>query len=253
MALYLNKLSFLIPAYNEEKTIREVLSTIRDLSLYQNIQKQLIVVNDCSVDNTENEVQAFMKEFPALEITYIKHTTNMGKGGAIKTAIKKATGDYVIVQDADNEYDPEDINLILQKIEEEEAQVVYGSRILHQIAQPNAPLLFKGKHPDAYLGHYLGGVLVTIFTNIFGGARLTDEPTCYKCFQTDLIKSFQINENDFGWEPEITIKILKRKIPIYEVPIQYFPRSMEEGKKIGWKDGLKALWLIIKYRFSTTK
>jgi glycosyltransferase involved in cell wall biosynthesis len=250
MNFTLRKLSFLIPAYNEERTIRQVLDTLRNLSLYQGVQKQLIVVNDCSSDNTEGEVQAFIQDFPEIEVLYFKHATNMGKGGAIKTAIKVATGDYVIVQDADNEYDPEDINKILKKIIEEEALVVYGSRILKQRAQTTTAF-FKGKHPDAYLGHYLGGVLVTVFTNIFGGARLTDEPTCYKCFQTELVKSFEIIENDFAWEPEITIKVLRKKIKIHEVPISYFPRSMDEGKKISWKDGVKALWTVVKYRLKS--
>jgi glycosyltransferase involved in cell wall biosynthesis len=242
-------LSIVIPAYNEGKTIHLILDKVKAVQLINAIQKEVIIVNDCSKDDTEEAVKRYMTQNPDLNIQYFKHEVNRGKGGSIKTGIKVATGDVVIVQDADLEYDPEDYNLILPKFINEGYKVVYGSRILKQ-KQKNNKILFSGKHPDAYPLAYLGGVTVTKFANLLCGLQLTDEPTCYKAFDTKLIQSIEIDNDDFAWEPEITVKLAKLGYKFAEVPISYFPRKVTEGKKIGWKDGVKALFTILKYKFN---
>ncbi len=234
------KLSILIPAYNEEKSIQELIAAVKKVNL-DNIEKEIIVIDDGSKDKTRELVRNIEG------ITLIEHKHNLGKGGAIKTGIKSATGDIIIVQDADLEYNPEEIGLIIKPIVEKNALVVYGSRFLSRV-QLNRNKLFM-KHHKSYLFAYLGGRMITKITNLLFLSHLTDEPTCYKCFRADVIKNIKINTNGFEWEPEVTAKILKKRIKIVEVPISYNPRTIEEGKKINWKDGFKAIWTLFKYRF----
>jgi dolichol-phosphate mannosyltransferase len=227
----MKKLSIIIPAYNEEKTIKEILLKVKNLHIPE-IEKEIIVVDDASTDQTG----FILKEQKGIK--FIQHQKNQGKGGAFKTGLTQAQGEIIIVQDADLEYDPADIKKCIQPILEKQAQVVYGSRELNKENKRGQWLFF------------LGGKTVTWFCNFLYGSRLTDEPTCYKCFKASLIKSFNIKGNDFTWEPEITAKILKRGIKIKEVPIKYFPR--QQGKKINYQDGIKALWTLLKYRFVST-
>ena len=233
------KLSILIPAYNEEKSIQELLATVKNVNL-GDIEKEIIVIDDGSKDGTKE----ILRNTP--NIKFIEHKKNMGKGGAIKTGIKHATGDIIIVQDADLEYNPHEIGSVIKPIIEKRAKVVYGSRFLSR-KQLNRNRLFM-KHHKSYLFAYLGGRMITHITNLLFLSHLTDEPTCYKCFRSDIIKNIRIKNNGFEWEPEVTAKILKKGIKIIEVPISYNPRTIEEGKKINWKDGFKAIWTLIKYR-----
>jgi glycosyltransferase involved in cell wall biosynthesis len=234
---YIDKLSILIPAYNEEKTIFKVLKRISEIELINQIQKEIIVVNDCSKDNTEVEIKHFISENPAFQIKYIKHEVNQGKGSAIRTAIQNATGDYLIVQDADLEYDPQEFNILLKPVVDGYADVVYGSRFMGGNA-----------HRILFFWHTIGNKFLTFLSNMFTNLNLTDMETCYKLFHTKTIQSIHLVENRFGFEPEITAKISKIKgIRIYEVGISYYGRTYEEGKKIGWRDGFRALYCIIKY------
>jgi len=225
----MKKLSIIIPAYNEELTIEKLLDKVRMIEI-PNVEKEIIVVDDCSTDKTGE----ILKKQKNLKL--IRQEKNQGKGAAFKIGIKHSTGDIIIVQDADLEYDPEDIKLCVEPIIKSEAQVVYGSRELNKKNKAYSSFIF-----------FLGGHLVTWVTNLLYGSHLTDEPTCYKCFNAKLLKSFKIDGQGFEWEPEITAKLLKRGIRIIEVPISYFPRK--EGKKIQYRDGLKAIWTLIKYRF----
>lgn len=236
------KLSILIPAYNESATIVQLLDKVKSVPLEdKGIEKEIIVVDDCSRDNT-NELVRNIKG-----ITLISHTKNKGKGGAIKTGIRYATGDIIIVQDADLEYNPDEYYSLISPIIEKKAKVVYGSRFLSR-QQKRRNNLFLKKHIRSYLMAYLGGRIITLFTNILFGTGITDEPTCYKVFRSDVIKSIRIRGNRFDWEPEVTAKIAKRGIKIHEVPISYYPRTMEEGKHIRWQDGFEAIWTLFKYR-----
>jgi len=234
------KLSILIAAYNEEKSIQELITTVKKVNL-GNIEKEIIVIDDGSKDKTRELVRVIDG------IILIEHKHNRGKGGAIKTGIKSATGDIIIIQDADLEYNPQEIGDVIQPIVEKKALVVYGSRFLSR-AQLNKNKLFM-KHHKSYLFAYFGGRMITKITNFLFLSNLTDEPTCYKCFRAGVIKRVKINTDGFEWEPEVTAKILKRRIKIVEVPISYNPRTIEEGKKINWKDGFKAIWTLVKYRF----
>ena len=231
------KLSILMPAYNEEKTIAEIVKQIDAVDLSKlNVEKELIIVDDGSKDRTIDIVKGLMKKYPY--IRFFKHKKNKGKGGAIKTAIRRSTGDILIVQDADLEYDPKDYARCILPILKGKAKVVYGSRRLK-----------KSNKQYSGWSYFLGGVGITLIFNILFFTRLTDEPTCYKTFRADVIKKIKINGNRFDWEPEVTAKLVKRGIKIKEVPISYYPRSIEEGKHIRWKDGVDAVWTMIKYRF----
>jgi glycosyltransferase involved in cell wall biosynthesis len=233
------KLSILIPAYNEGKTIHHILNKVKSVDLIGGYTKEVIIVNDCSKDNTEEAIHNYISKNPDLQITYYKHEINQGKGAAIHTAIAKATGDICIVQDADLEYDPEEFNVLLKPIIDGFADVVYGSR-------------FMGGNPHRVLffWHTLGNKFLTFLSNMMTNLNLTDMETCYKMFKTEIIQKIKLNEKRFGFEPEVTAKIAKiPKIRIYEVGISYYGRTYEEGKKIGWKDGFRAIYCILKYKF----
>ncbi len=246
------KLSIVIPVYNEEKSIQNLLQKICDLKLVNEFKKEILVVNDCSKDSTEEKIFDFMKSDDGKAIKYYKHEVNKGKGGGVKTGIKNATGDLIIVQDADLEYDPNDINPIIEKFNDESVKVVYGSRTAKE-RELNRSALLKGKHPDAYLLAYIGNEIITGLINLLHGKRYTDIFTCYKCFRADFIKPIQIDNDDFDWEPELTVKFAKANVVIYEVPISYHPRRTKEGKKINWKDGVKAIICILKYTIGNFK
>lgn len=232
-------LSIVIPAYNEGRTIHLILDRVKAVSLRNNITKEVIIVNDCSKDNTEEAIQAYMGNNPDLNIQYFKHEVNQGKGAALHTGIQKATGDFVIIQDADLEYDPNEYNILLQPILDGFADVVYGSR-------------FMGGNPHRILffWHSIGNKMLTFLSNMFTNLNLTDMETCYKLFRREIIQGLQLKEKRFGFEPEVTAKVSRiPNIRIYEVGISYYGRTYEEGKKIGWKDGFRAIWCILKYNF----
>lgn len=230
-------LSVIIPAYNEASSIGEILKKIIAVSEKENIIKEVIIVNDCSTDNTEEAVQFFKKNNSCLNIRYVKHPKNMGKGAAVRTGISLATGDYLIIQDADLEYDPKEYIRLLEPVYNAGADVVYGSR-------------FRGGnvHRVLFFWHSIGNRLLTFISNMTTNLNLTDMETGYKLFRTDIIQQIKIVENKFGFEPEITAKIARnKKLKIYEVGISYYGRSYSEGKKINWKDGVRALYCIVKY------
>jgi glycosyltransferase involved in cell wall biosynthesis len=232
----MKKLSIIIPAYNEGKTIHLILDKIKQTNLID-IEKEIIIINDCSRDDTEDSINRYISTNLDLNIQYFKHEFNQGKGAAIKTGIHKATGDFVIIQDADLEYDPNEYSILLKPILDGFADVVYGSR-------------FMGGNPHRILffWHSIGNQFLTFISNMFTNLNLTDMETCYKLFRREIIQSIQIQEKRFGLEPEITAKISKiPNIRIYEVGISYYGRTYEEGKKIGWKDGFEAIWCILKY------
>lgn len=233
----MNKLSIVIPVYNEEATIKLTLSKVKEVALINDTKKEIIIVNDCSTDKTEESVKDFIAANPLLEIFYYKHTVNSGKGAALHTGISKATGDFLIIQDADLEYDPQEYNVLLKPALDGHADVVYGSR-------------FKGgrAHRVLFFGHTLGNILLTFVSNLFTNLNLSDMETGYKLFKTDIIQKLNLKEKRFGFEPEVTARIAKiPKIRIYEVGISYFGRTYEEGKKINWVDGVRAFYCIIKY------
>jgi len=231
------KLSIIIPAFNEGNTIHLILNKIKAVNLVGNIQKEIIIVNDCSTDNTEQAIFTYKEDNPGLNIEYFKHEINKGKGAALHTGISKATGEFLIIQDADLEYDPDEYNDMLKPVCRGFADVVYGSR-------------FMGNNPHRILffWHSIGNHMLTFFSNMFSNLNLTDMETCYKLFDTKLIQSIKLSEPRFGFEPEITQKIARiPKIRIYEVGISYYGRTYQDGKKIGWKDGVRAIYCILKY------
>jgi glycosyltransferase involved in cell wall biosynthesis len=235
--MIINKISIIVPAFNEESTISIIADKLLNLYLVNNIKKEIIIVNDCSTDNTEHLIQNIIKSNPTGEIIDIKHEKNLGKGAAIHSGIKNATGDYLIIQDADLEYDPSEINKLLKPVLDGYADVVYGSRFIG-----GAP------HRILFFWHTIGNKFLTFLSNFFTNLNLTDMETCYKLFKTSIIKTISLQEKRFGFEPEITSKIAKIKgIRIYEVGISYYGRTYLEGKKINWKDGFKAIYCIIRY------
>jgi glycosyltransferase involved in cell wall biosynthesis len=231
------KLSIVIPAYNEGPTIHNILNKVKAVRLIGELEKEVIIVNDCSRDNTEESILAYKASNPDLPISYYKHEVNQGKGAALHTGINKATGNFVIIQDADLEYDPEEYNLLLKPLLEGVADVVYGSR-------------FMGGNPHRILffWHSIGNRWLTTLSNMFTNLNLSDMETCYKVFRREIIQGIKLNEKRFGFEPEVTAKISRiPKIRIYEIGISYYGRTYEEGKKIGWKDGFRAIYCILKY------
>ena len=235
--MIINKISIIIPAYNEESTITIIVDKLIKLALIENIKKEIIIVNDCSTDGTEKLIENIVASHLDTEIVYLKHSNNAGKGAAIHTGIKSATGDYLMIQDADLEYDPNEINKLLKPIIDGYADVVYGSRFIG-----GAP------HRILFFWHTIGNKFLTFLSNFFTNLNLTDMETCYKIFKTSIIKKIQLKEKRFGFEPEVTSKIAKVKdIRIYEVGISYYGRTYTEGKKINWKDGFKAIYCIIRY------
>ena len=224
------KLSIVIPCYNEKNTIQNILEVVRKVP----IEDKEIIVDDCSKDGTRHVLQNELKH---LVDRLILHEVNQGKGAALRTGFQAAKGDIVIVQDADLEYDPFEIPIVIDPIAQGKADVVFGSRFLG-----------AGPHRVVYYWHRLGNMVLTTLSNMFTNINLTDMETCYKAFKREIIQSIKIEENRFGFEPEITAKLSKiKEIRIYEVGISYYGRTYAEGKKIGWKDGVRAIWCILKY------
>lgn len=223
------KLSVIMPAYNEEATIEEILRRVKAVD----VPKEIIVVDDCSSDKTGDIVRGLNDP----EIILLRHETNMGKGAAIRTALEHVSGDIVVIQDADLEYSPEEFPGLIQPILDGFADVVYGSRFL------------GGPHRVHLFWHWVGNQFLTLLSNMMTNINLTDMETCYKAFRTEVLKKIRLRSNRFGFEPEVTAKVSRSGCRIYELPISYHGRSYSEGKKIGWKDGLVAVWTILKYRF----
>ncbi len=230
-------LSIIIPVYNEENTIHLILNKIKDVNLIYGIEKELVMVDDCSKDQSFKKLQAYKEQNPDLNISLYQHKKNKGKGAALHTGINQANGDLIIIQDADLEYDPNEYNELLKPILDGHADVVYGSRFM------------GGKpHRILFFWHSIGNGMLTLLSNAFTNLNLTDMETCYKLFKAEYIKGLTLKENRFGFEPEVTAKISRLpKIRIYEIGISYYGRTYDEGKKIGWKDGFRALYCILKY------
>ena len=233
----LTKLSIVIPCYNEERTVHLILDKVVNVKLVNNINKELIIVNDCSKDKTKEVIENYFHQHPDIDFKLFNHEVNKGKGAAIHTGISKATGEYLVIQDADLEYDPREYNLLMQPVIDGFADVVYGSRFIG-----------GNPHRILFFWHSVGNKFLTTFSNMFTNLNLTDMETCYKLFRTTTIQNMKLCEKRFGFEPEVTAKIARvPKVRIYEVGISYYGRTYEEGKKIGWKDGLRAVWCILKY------
>lgn len=233
----LKVLSIVVPVYNEERTIHLILDKIQEVTLNGGLKKEVILVDDCSMDNSIEAIEKYMSNHPDIGLKLFKHEVNQGKGGALHTGIKVATGDLIVIQDADLEYDPQEYNDLLKPILNGQADVVYGSR-------------FMGGNPHRILffWHSIGNGFLTFLSNAFTNLNLTDMETCYKMFKADIIQGLQLKEKRFGFEPEVTAKISRIKnLRIYEIGISYYGRTYEEGKKIGWKDGFRAMYCILKY------
>ncbi|MDR0976451.1 MAG: glycosyltransferase family 2 protein [Prevotellaceae bacterium] len=231
-------LTVIIPGFNEAGTIAHIIEKVLAAQLPDNIRKEIVVVDDCSTDDTGKIVRQLIAKHPDGRIRYFRHDRNRGKGYAVRTGIGKATGDAIIIQDADMEYDPDDYAALLKPLLAGESKVVYGSRVLNK------------ENKMSYRSFYWGGRLISWATTRLFGHLITDEPTCYKLFDARLLKSIPLTSNRFGFCPEVTAKVLRAGHHIKEIPIRYYPRSKQEGKKIKWRDGVEALYLLLKYRFT---
>lgn len=233
------KLSIIIPAYNEAATIHLILDKVRSVELPGGMEKELIIVDDASADDTFTKLETYQQQHPELEIRLFQHEKNQGKGAALHKGIQEAKGEYLIIQDADLEYDPNEYTLLLQPVLDGFADVVYGSRFL------------GGKpHRILFFWHSRGNKFLTLLSNIMTGLNLTDMETCYKLFRTEMVQGLKLSEKRFGFEPEVTAKIARvPNVRIYEVGISYYGRTYAEGKKIGWRDGFRAIYCIFKYKF----
>lgn len=235
--MQINTLSIIVPAYNEEKTIHLILNKIKEVALINNIKKEVVIVNDCSKDKTSEAITTYISNNPELNISYYEHEVNKGKGAALHTGIAKATGEILVIQDADLEYDPNEYNDLLKPFYVADADVVYGSRFIG-----------GNPHRILFFWHTIGNKLLTLLSNALTNLNLTDMETCYKMFKREIIQGLDLKEKRFGFEPEVTAKISKiKEIKIYEIGISYYGRTYAEGKKISWKDGFRALWCIAKY------
>lgn len=230
-------ISIIIPTYNEEKTVKKLIGKVKSLSFGRNITKEILLVNDASTDKTLDIVKKIKN------IKIINHTKNLGKGASVKSGIAESKGEVIVIQDADLEYNPQDLLKIIDPIYKNKADVVYGTRL------QNYPLRITGAKKTPLITHYLGNKFLTFCTNLLYGSDVTDMETCYKAFRKSIIKNIKINANRFDFEPEITAKVLKKGVKIHEISINVNPRGYEEGKKISWKDGFIALWTLLKYRF----
>ncbi|MBP7829433.1 MAG: glycosyltransferase family 2 protein [Kiritimatiellae bacterium] len=228
------KLSIIIPVYNEEPTVEKLVETVEGVAVP--VDKELVIVDDCSRDRTREILQGLKARYSNIQLVF--HEKNQGKGAALRTGFAAATGDILLIQDADLEYDPHEYPRLLQPILDGHADAVFGSRFLG-----------GGPHRVVFFWHYVGNKILTMLSNMMTNLNLTDMEVCYKLFRREVMQKISIRENRFGFEPEITAKVAKGHWRVYEVPISYYGRDYSEGKKITWKDGFRALWCIVKYRF----
>ena len=225
------KISVIIPVYNEASTIKEIVSRVQKTDL----DKEIIIVDDCSTDATPQHLKEISAQYENVQV--LSHERNRGKGAALRTGFERANGDVIIIQDADLEYNPQEYGFLLSPILDGRADVVYGSRFL------------GGPHRVLFFWHYVGNKFLTLLADAFSNLNLTDMETCYKVFRKDVLNQIELKSNRFGFEPEFTMKVAKKGFRVYEVPISYSGRTYEEGKKIDWKDGLCAIFTILRFRF----
>lgn len=236
------KLTIIIPVYNEESTVLELFKRVVNAKI-KNLEKEIIIIDDGSIDKTKSKIELFKTRKKFTRVKKIFHKNNLGKGASIRDGLKLATGDFVLIQDADLEYDPSYYLKLLNPLLDNTASIVYGTRLT------DYPLKFWGREKTVLPVHLIANKFLTMLTNLLYGSNLTDMETCYKLFRRDILDNIDINSNRFEFEPEVTVKVLKSGYKIKEVSIKAYPRTYQEGKKIGWKDGLMAIWILLKYKF----